>query len=520
MSSTKKPIITILSLIIFCVLILLPNFVKEGLPKNYPFKKIRLGLDLRGGSYLILGVKTEEAVKSALASQAIGIKSELKDQRVGLLRTKVINDQGIEIQLLTNSSVDKVKSFMTENYPDLTFSQERAEGEQYLVSYVMPEKAREEIKSNSVTQAIETIRNRVDQFGVAEPTIQSAGKERLMVQLPEVTNFEQVKKTLGSVAKLEFRLLADASTPASRKLTLPSKEGGSVVVEDEVLMSGDAIEKASFETDQDRASFYQVNIKLNAAGKATFSRITTEYGGSGPSKPGRSLAIILDGKVQSSPTINDPITTGRAQITGNFTRDDARDLSIVLKSGALPAPLTFDEERTVGASLGADSIRQGITACLVGSLVVVAFMIFYYKKSGVLAVFSLLVNVLMLLAGLSLFGATLTLPGLAGLALTVGMAVDANVIIYERIREELKSGSSIPNAIKAGFERANLTIVDANLTTLLTGIILYFFGTGPIRGFAVTLNLGILTSMFAALYLSKVGFSIFQLRNRKGELSI
>ncbi|MCL4147410.1 UNVERIFIED_CONTAM: hypothetical protein GTU68_056435, partial [Idotea baltica] len=338
-----------------------------------------------------------------------------------------------------------------------------------------------EIEKNAVAQAIETIRNRVDQTGVVEPTIQRVGEKQIMVQLPEIKDIDQLKKTIGSVAKLEFRFLADPSASPDQVVTRNTREGLPLKLEDIVAMS--------------------VTLKLNSAGRSTFGRITSD-------NIGRQLAIILDGTVQSYPVIRGAITGGTAQITGGFTREEAHQLAVVLRSGALPAPLTFEEERTVGATLGADSIRKGVLSMIIGSVIVILFIALYYKKSGLLAVGGLVLNVLFLLTLLVLLNATLTLPGIAGLILTVGMAVDANVIIFERIREEVRVGASARAAVEAGFAKAHWTILDANITTLLTGIILYGFGTGPIKGFAVTLCFGIITSVFAALYVGKLGFSL------------
>jgi preprotein translocase subunit SecD len=277
-------------------------------------------------------------------------------------------------------------------------------------------------------------------------------------------------------------------------------------------MTGDAIERANVDINP-QTNEIEVSLKLNAFGKQTFARITRD-------NTNKQLAIILDGVVQSYPRINEPILGGTAQITGGFTRDEAHRLAVVLRSGALPAPLGFEEERTVGATLGADSIRKGVKSMALGSLIVVIFTIFYYKKSGLLAVGCLMLNVFFLLALLSLLGATLTLPGIAGLVLTVGMAVDANVIIFERIREELRVGATANASVEAGFAKAHWTILDANITTLLTGVILYAWGTGPIKGFAVTLCLGIVTSIFTALFVGKLGFAFFRMKNAAGKLSI
>ena len=333
-----------------------------------------------------------------------------------------------------------------------------------------------------------------------------------MVQLPDITNAETVKKTIGSVAKLEFRLIASPDAPEDETQSFKTREGARMCVGDQVLMSGDAIEKAMVEVSP-RDNQIEVALKFNNLGKRTFGLITTE-------NVSRQLAIVLDGVIQSYPVIREPITGGTAQISGGFTRDEALRLAVVLRSGALPAPLSFEEERTVGASLGSDSIRKGVEAMVFGSLAVFAFTIFYYKRAGMLAVLGLLLNLLFLTALLSILGATLTLPGIAGLVLTVGMAVDSNIIIFERIKEELALGVTTRAAVEAGFSKAHWTILDSNITTLISGMVLYVLGTGPIKGFAVTLCLGLLTTLFCALYVSRAGFGLFKLQKRDGTLSI
>lgn len=519
MSDTKSRLYVIIGVFLLAIAVLLPNF-NVTLPEWYPFRKIRLGLDLRGGTYIILGVKTEEAVQGHLSSLITNMRSELRDKRVGLLRARQLPQNEIEFQLISETGVEDVKSLVSENYPELVLKNVRFEKEgeeagskgQAFVRYSLKESESKELQSNAVLQAIETIRNRVDQFGVAEPVIQRAGEDRLMVQLPDITNVDEVKKTLGSVAKLEFRLVATQETPASQIISVPSKDGGTLPLEDEVLMSGDAVQRATVEVNP-QTNEIQVSLKLSSFGARTFARITGE-------NSGRSLAIVLDGKVQSYPRINERISEGRAQITGGFSREEARQLSVVLNSGSLPASLTFEEERTVGASLGADSIEKGVMACLIGTAFVIVFMIVYYKKAGILAVFCLVSNLLLLVAALGFLGATLTLPGIAGIALTIGMAIDSNIIIFERIREEMRSGSSIAQSIIRGFERAHVAIIDSNITSLLTGIVLYYFGTGPIKGFAATLCLGILTTLFTALYVCRTGFGLFKMSRKDGGLSI
>lgn len=517
-SSQKKRVYFILGLVLLSLILIAPTFIKSGLPEIWPDTPIKLGLDLKGGSYLVLGVKTEEAVKSQLASIAGSIKSELKSKKVGIIRAKQKGERMIAIQLLKLSgdrgkeNLAKLDKFMREDFPELTKVDTEKGESRITINYQMAEATAAEIKKNAVIQAIETIRNRVDQFGVAEPTIQRIGVAQIMVQLPDITDIDAVKATIGSVAKLNFQLVADVNRNVDETVELKTRDGGRIRLEDEVLMTGDAIHKANVEINP-QTNEIEVTLRLNSFGKNTFDRITGD-------NVGKQLAIVLDGVVQSSPVIRDRISGGIAQITGGFTRDEAHLLAVVLRSGALPAPLTFEEERIVGATLGADSITKGVHSMLFGSILVIIFTVFYYRKAGMLAVGCLILNVLFLLALLSLLGATLTLPGIAGLILTVGMAVDANVIIFERIREELRIGATPKAAIEAGFLKAHWTIMDANITTLLTGLILYGMGTGPIKGFAVTLSLGVLTSMFSALFVARVGFSVLGLRTAQGKLSI
>ena len=514
MASQKNNILFIAGLALISILVLLPTFVTDGLPLSWPSKAIRLGLDLKGGSYLVLGVQTDEAVKSHLNSVSNSIRLDLKKEKIGLIRSKArfrsLEEGGkVELTMLGQKGVNRLREYISSNYPELQNPEIQEKDGRSVVSYSITQDEIKEIEKQAVVQAIETIRNRVDQYGVAEPVIQRVGKKRIMVQLPDITNLDTVKQTIGSVAKLEFRLVPQA---AGGGTTLPSREGFRTAVDEDVLMTGDAVDGASVEINP-QTNELEVTMKFNSVGAKTFGQITSEY-------VGRQFAIILDGVVQSAPVIREPILGGRAQISGGFSKAEAHNLAVVLRSGALPAPLTFEEERTVGASLGKDSITKGIYSMAIGSLLVVIFTAFYYKKSGLLAVTCLLLNVLLLLSLLAVLGATLTLPGIAGLILTVGMAVDANVIIFERIREELRKGVSSMSSVRAGFNKAHWTILDANITTLITGLVLYSWGTGPIKGFAVTLCLGVITSMFTALFVAKVGFHALKLTDGEGALSI
>lgn len=507
-SNLKTRFYFILATVFLSLLILLPNFVKEeSLPKWWKTKPLNLGLDLKGGTYLVLRVQTKEAVKSRLATIARTVRRDLK-RDAKILRSNVIGNDTIEFTLLDESGIDQISKHVREEFPELSAASQ--EGGTRLKFTVKADKAKE-IEQGAVDQAIETIRNRVDQYGVKEPTIQRVGNTDISVQLPDLTDLTNVKKTIGSVAKLEFRLLAsgDASVPTRR---FKNRDGSDISLEDEVLMSGDSVDTAQVDINPQNNQV-EVLLRLTPTGRKIFDDITKE-------NVGRNLAIVLDGVVQSAPNIRERISAGSASISGGFTSEEARQLAIVLRSGALPAPLTFEEQRTVGASLGSDSIKKGVRSMLIGSLIVIAFMVVYYKKAGVLAVASLLLNVVFLMALLALLEATLTLPGIAGLVLTVGMAVDANVIIFERIKEELRVGAGVRASVEAGYEKAHWTILDANITTLLTGLILFGFGTGPIKGFAATLCLGVLTSVFSALIVSKVGFDLFKLKNSKDSLSI
>jgi len=517
-STVRNQLFILIGTIVLSLIWLAPTFAplvlssNTALPKWWPAQKIRLGLDLRGGTYLVLGVKTEEAVKSQLNSMASAVKADLAKERIGVVKARASGERSLQITLLGEQGVDQLDAYVHKHFPDLTKGETTKDGERVQVSYAISEPKAIEIERNAVDQAIETVRNRVDQYGVAEPTIQRSGEKHIIVQLPDITDIEAVKKTIGSVAKLEFRLVADAANPQGESTPVKLRDGGTVQVEEEVAMTGDSIQTANVNVNP-RTNEVEVMLQLNSVGAEIFDRITGD-------NVGRRLAIILDGVGQSAPRINDRISGGSAQITGSFTTEEAHRLAIVLRSGALPAPLTFEEQRTVGASLGSDSIHRGLYGSFIGAAGVVLFMIVYYRKSGALAVGCLALNMVWLLALLAMFGSTLTLPGIAGLALTVGMAVDSNIIIYERIREEIRAGATAKAAVDAGFDRAHWTILDANITTLLSGLVLYGFGTGPIKGFAVTLSIGIVTTVFAALFASRLGFRLFPMRKADGQLSI
>lgn len=369
----------------------------------------------------------------------------------------------------------------------------------------LPEKER----AGAVERALEVLRNRIDQFGVREPVIQRQGKDKIIIQLPGITDRERAFKIIGQTALLEFKLVEEDPELLKKALAGEVPEGYELkrlddkplLLEKKAVLTGDTLLNAEVKFDQYRFNEPIVGLKFNTKGARKFARITAK-------NIGRRLAILLDGKVQSAPVIKEKIPSGEAVISGRFSLEEARDLAIVLKAGALPAPLKIEEERTVGPLLGKDSIEKGIRATVFGAIVVTFFMVIYYLFAGILAIIALAMNLILIMGALGYFHATLTLPGIAGIVLTIGIAVDANVLIFERIREELRVGKTLRASIDAGYRKAFLTILDANLTTLITALILFQFGTGPIRGFATTVSIGIVASMFTALFVTRFMFDI------------
>lgn len=395
------------------------------------------------------------------------------------------------------------------------------------------EKVTDELVREKMDQALSVIRNRIDKFGVTEPTIQREGKSRIVIELPGVKDPQRVLDLVGKTAYLEFKLVADV--PASDYIDdkgqpIPGKvlpENMSIhymrdkktnelvtpiVLRKDIVVSGSELQTVYARPNQNAVG-YVVDFTLKTDGAKKFAQITGQY-------KGRMLAIVLDDVVMSAPRINSEIPNGQAYIEGNFQQQEALDLALILRTGALPVPLKIAENRTVGASLGSDSVRDGLKGIVWGFVAVILFMLVYYKLSGIVADFAVMLNVVIIVAVMVLFGGTLTLPGMAGIVLTMGMAVDANVLIYERIKEELRTGKSVGKAVENGFDRAFITIIDANITTIITGIVLYNLGTGPVRGFAVTLMIGILASMFTAIFVSRAIFTAMLYKKQTGSLSI
>ena len=494
----------------------------------YPLKeKISLGLDLQGGMHLVLEVKVEKAVEASLERLADDIKRDIGEEDLEVDRIKAIFDKlQVNIRMVDALDLPPVKKVM-EGYSFFTKVSEDSDG--LGLVYELDGDQVKQIEENAVSQGLETIRNRVDQFGVSEPTIQVQGERRILIQLPGVKDPERAINLIGKTARLEFKLVDEDNSlqealagrvPEESEILYTRKENketGEITKEPFLLkkrtvLTGETLTGAEVRFDGDFNEPY-VALNFNSVGAMIFHEVTRE-------NIRKRLAIVLDDNVYSAPVIQDAIPGGRAQITGQFTSEDARDLAIILRAGALPAPVVILENRTVGPSLGQDSINKGISSIIFGGILVVVFILIYYKLSGVIAVTALTLNIVLLVGALAYFGAALTLPGIAGIILTVGMAIDANVLVFERIREEVKLGKTVRAAIEAGFSKAFRTIVDANITTFIAAVVLFQFGTGPIKGFAITLCIGIAASMFTAVFVSRTFFDCTMSRQKLDKLSI
>ena len=487
-------VLIVASLVYLSPLVLPADF---PLPKFLQREPLHLGLDLRGGTHLLFTVDVEKAVENNLARSADELRRELKDQKI---QTGEITQEG-KVLRLSLSSPDQRAAFdelMKNRFPNLVVTTQTSDGPPVIELSPSP-REQEQLRRFAIDQSLETIRNRIDQFGVSEPSIQRQGDQDIVVQLPGVQDPQRAKELIGKTAVLEFKLVAEKAGPGTEKFSAANPLPGAAkeyVLDKKVLMSGSAVADARVRPGTQLEGPY-VELILSDRGAREFEQITGE-------NVGRNLAIVLDGKVFSAPVIREKIGGGRASITGSFDIKEARDLAIVLRAGALPAPIKIAEERTVGPSLGRDSIRQGVVSLLVGGLLVVLFMVYYYRGAGLLADGALVLNVLFMMAILAAFGATLTLPGIAGVVLTLGMAVDANVLINERIREELRAGKTPRAALEAGYDRAWAAIRDSNITTLISGLILFQFGSGPVKGFAVTLCIGLVTTVFTAVFVTRM----------------
>jgi preprotein translocase subunit SecD len=475
-------------------------------------KGVKLGLDLRGGIHLVLQVNTADAIKAERDDAVEQLQTQAREQGLTLGSVELPNDRAFSVVVTPQTDERKLEETVRRYLPDWNVS---TAGGKW--TFAPKDLARRQIEENAVSQAVETIRNRVDEFGVAEPLIARQGTDRILVQLPGIDDPKRVKDLIKSTAFLELKLVV--SGPSSDRAALLAPHGGQVPANLELFEAAAVpgqreqvwylVQKSAVITGRDlknaRPTQRQlggsaVSFFLNAAGAEKFAKATGE-------NVGKQLAIILDKRVKSAPTINERIHD-QGEITGSFTPEEANDLALVLRAGALPAGLTYLEERTVGPSLGLDSIRKGVTASIAGALFVFAAVVFYYRLAGLNAVLALILNAILLLGAMALFNATLTLPGIAGFILTIGMAVDSNVLIFERIREELRAGRAPKTAIENGFSKAFATIIDTHLTVIISAVFLFQFGTGPVKGFAVTLILGLLISVFTAVFVSHTIFEL------------
>lgn len=494
---SKSRIFIIVAICLLGLFFSIPNILpnKDNLPKWW--QPVNLGLDLQGGSNLLLEVKVDDVIRESMATVEESVRQALRENKIRYQNLQANNDS-VAVKIDNLNQRNKAAGLFRKIDNDLNVSEE---GDGTLrITYT--ETALNNMKIKAVNQSIEIVRRRIDELGTKEPVIQRQGTDRIVVQLPGLQNPEYVKTLLGKTAKMAFHLVDSSSSAADARrgrLSNSSKlvkgsEGETYVISRKAVVGGEHLVDAqpSFQEGEPVVSF-----KFNSIGGKKFGEATKN-------NIGERLAIVLDNEVISAPTIQTAILGGSGIISGNFTVKSANDLALLLRSGALPAPLEVLEERTVGAGLGSDSIKAGAIACVIGLIAVVVFMIAAYGLFGIFTTVAVFTNLFLLLGVLSLMGATMTLPGIAGVILTVGMAVDANVLIFERMREEVKLGRSTKDAAEAGFREAWGTILDSNLTTLVAAFVLFYFGTGPVRGFAVTLTIGILTSMFTSVTVTRV----------------
>ena len=513
---SKIKLLTIYLIIIFLSFFSLTNFINNE--ENYFLSKnINLGLDLQGGSYLLLEVDTKPLVNQRLQEKVIKLRDYFKKENI---KYKKLNYTEEKIKVtLEDSDIKKFEEYFINKDNDINFFYDKYRS--YEMEYFIENNiffieyskfGLIEINNSAIDQSLEIVRRRIDEVGTKEPTIVRRGNNRILIELPGLDDPARIKKLLGKTAKLTFRLVSDEDTEFSSELIPFENSDEKINVNKRIVVSGDnllnAIPKLDNQTNQAVVSF-----TFDRVGAKKFGRATTD-------NVGKRLAIILDDKVVSAPQIQEPILGGNGQISGNFTFQSASDLALLLRSGALPAPLNIIEERTVGPDLGEDSIKAGAFSLLIGFLLVIAYMIYEYRLFGIIADLALIINLVLLIGLLSVLEATLTLPGIAGIILTVGMAVDANVLIFERIKEEKKNEKSNIFAFDMGYKKAQSAVLDANITTLISAIILFFLGSGPVKGFAVTIGIGIITTLFSAYFFARHLTSFYVLKNKDKEISI
>ena len=522
-------IVSIIAMIVVAILIVIPSLLpmsaRDSMDARLPGwarpRTLTLGLDLQGGSHVLLQVDGTDVVKTLVANLRDDVRRILREQKVAVSGGIGLLPRGVQFRITDTGDIGKVMPKLQ----TLASPQGSILGSTGAPAYDVSDKGSGSIQitvtdagvtdkiRRAVEQSIEVIRRRVDALGTTEPSIQREGNDRVSVEVPGLQDPERLKALLGQTAKLEFRLVADpGENPSEIDMLDQTTESGKIPVQKRVLVPGEDLTDAQPGFDQ-RSGQPVVNFRFNIRGGQRFGQVTSE-------NVGKPFAIVLDNKVISAPRINEPITGGSGQISGNFTVQQANDLAILLRAGALPAKLTIIEEQTVGPGLGQDSINAGKLAAYVGAAFVFAYMLVTYGTFGIFANLALAVHISFIFAGLVLLGATLTLPGIAGIVLTIGMAVDSNVLIYERIREENHAGRSVIQSLDAGFKRAFSTIVDSNVTMFVAAAILYFLGAGPVRGFAVSMGLGILTSIVTAVTMTRMMIALWYRYKRPQRLPI
>ncbi|MEM7679673.1 MAG: protein translocase subunit SecD [Pseudomonadota bacterium] len=466
-------------------------YMQENLPGWLPTKTVNMGLDLRGGAHLLYEVDVDVVFKERSDSYLSDLRSELRENKITYARLGTV-PRGVRVVLRDTNDGERTRRIIRSLNANL---QTQSTDDALIIEAALNEAGVKEIYDNTISQSIEIVRRRIDELGTTEPVIQRQGDDRILIQAPGA-DADQLKNVIGTTAKLNFHLVKEPGA-GGIAMTLPFADDPdqTINVERRAPITGEQLENAQPSFDQGGQPV--ISFRLNNSGGRRFCELTRKN----VNKP---FAIVLDNEVLSAPVIREPICGGQGQISGGFTVEEANDLALLLRAGALPAPMTVMEERTVGPSLGADSVEAGKKASAIGLVAVLVFMLLAYGLFGFFADVALIVNVALIFAVLSGLQATLTLPGIAGIVLTIGMAVDANVLIFDRIREELRAGRSAISAIDAGYSRAMATIVDSNLTTLIAAFILFSFGTGPIKGFAVTLGIGIMTSFFTAIMVTRL----------------
>ena len=508
----------IISVLIFTVLLsffAISNFTKFD--DNFFSRNINLGLDLQGGSYLLLEIDNSPVIIQKLQNKLSSLKKFFKDKNISSTNWKIIDNKKISF-VIDDSSLDQVLSLLNDEKSEINPYYQRFKTHEFNVEETKVSSSTNitlefskyglvQLKSSSQDQAIEIVRRRVDEIGTNEPNIVKRGSDRILVELPGLDNPDRIKTLLGKTANLTFRFITqnESESFGTEKLSFQDSSDNAIVSK-RIILSGDNLIDAQPRMDN-QSNQTVVTFNLDRVGSKKFAKATS-------SGVGKRLAIILDGKIISAPNIREPIVGGSGQITGDFTFQTATDLALLLRSGALPAPMKIIEERTVGPDLGQDSINAGVLSLIIGFVLVICFMVIKYKIFGFIANITLVSNLLLLIGILTLFEATLTLPGIAGIILTVGMAVDANVLIFERIKEEVKKENNQIIAFDNGYIKSRTAIIDANTTTLIATVILFFMGSGPVKGFSVTLGTGIVTTLFSVYFIARLLSSIYVKTNK------